>query len=55
MRKLVLLIVALGKCDEDAEIVLARHHFDAGSRELGRDLVETSGCNALLGAVDEEG
>lgn len=54
MRKLVLLIVTFGECDEDAEIVLAGHDFDAGSRELGRYLVETSSCDALLGAIDEE-
>lgn len=55
VRQLVLLAVAAVEGDEDAHVVLARQDLDRGTGELGRDLVETAGANALLGAGDVEG
>lgn len=54
MGELVLLIVALCKRNEDAQIMFSRSNLDAGSRELGRKLVEAARSNAFFGAVNEE-
>jgi hypothetical protein len=52
--ELVLLIVALRKCNEDPQIVLPRSDFDACASKLGRNLVEASRRESLLGTIDEE-
>lgn len=54
VRKLVCLAVALIKTDKDAHVVLAGEDLDRGASELGRDLIETAGGDALLGAGDVE-
>lgn len=54
MCQLVCLVVPLLQRDENAKIVLAGHHLDRGASELGCDLVETLGVQALLWAVDIE-
>lgn len=55
VRQLVRLVVTPLHGDEDAEVVLPRHHLDRGARELGRDLVEAFGVEPFLGAADVEG
>lgn len=53
--ELVRLVVAAFDGDEDAQVVLAGHHLDGRTRELGRDLVEAPSAQALLRAADIEG
>lgn len=53
--KLVGLAVALVEGDEDAHVVLAGKDLDRGAGELGRDLIEAPGRNALFGTGDMEG
>ena len=52
--ELVLLIIALRKCNEDPQIVLSRSHFDACASKLGGYLVEASRRESFLGTIDEE-
>lgn len=52
--QLVCFVVPLLERDKDAKVVLAGHHLDGGAGELGCDLVETLGVEALLRAVDVE-
>ena len=55
MCQLILLIVALLKRDEDAEIVCSSNHPNASTGELCTDLVESASFDTLLGTVDVEG
>lgn len=55
MSQLIFFVVALLDIDEDAEVVLAGAHADAGTGEFGADLIETARRYASLGAVDVEG
>jgi hypothetical protein len=52
MRELILLIVALLECNEDAQVVGAGNDADARTSELGAQLVKAPGRNALFGAID---
>ena len=55
MCELVGLLVALLEGDEDAEVVLAGHDFDARAGKPCRELVEAFGAEAPLGTADVEG
>lgn len=55
MCQLVLLVVALLQCDEDAQVVSARNDANACASEFGAELVESFGLDTLLRAVDIEG
>lgn len=50
--ELVRLVVTLLQADKDTKVVLAGGDLDSGAGELGRDLVETSCLQSLLGAAD---
>ena len=55
MCQLILLVIAPLQCDEDAQIVRSSYHPDASTGELCTNLVEASGYDTLLRAVDVEG
>lgn len=55
MGELVLLVVALVKGDEDAEVVLAGRDLDGRPCELCRELVEAARAEALGRTLDKEG
>ena len=53
--ELVRFVVALLDRDEDAEVVLPRHHLDRGPGELGHNLIKTASVDPLFRAIDVEG
>lgn len=52
VRQLICFMVPPLDRDEDAQVVLSGRHSDRRASELGCDLVETLGMDALLRAVD---
>ena len=49
---MVFFIIPPVQLDVDALVEIARGHLDTGSGELGAELVETTGGDALLGAIN---